>query len=82
MKRPSNLIIAFVLAIRKATGRVVIASTFLIYGISRIFFRAIKPPEIEIEEDYESQLYDNDNILVEFKPKIASRVNSSKPIKE
>ena len=48
MQRPSNLIIAFALAV---------ASAFLAYALSRLFFRAIAPPEIEIEEDHESQLY-------------------------
>ena len=49
MQRPSNLIIAFVLAI---------ASVFIAYALSRLFFRAIAPPEIEIEEDSrQSQLY-------------------------
>lgn len=54
MKRPSNLIIAFILAI---------ASAFLAYAFSRLLFRAIAPPEIEIEEDYESQLYSPKNNL-------------------
>lgn len=53
MKRPSNLIIAFILAI---------ASIFLAYALSRMFFRVIAPPEIEIEEDYESQLFTPQNI--------------------
>lgn len=48
MKRPSNLIIAFILAI---------ASIFLAYALGRMFFRIISPPEIEIEEDFESLLY-------------------------
>ena len=48
MKRPSNLIIAFILAI---------ASVFIVYALSRMLFRTIAPPEIEVEEDYESQLY-------------------------
>ena len=48
MQRPSNLIIAFVLAI---------ASAFLAYAFSRLFFRAIAPPEIEVEQDPQSQLY-------------------------
>lgn len=48
MQRPSNLILAFILAI---------ASAFLAYAFGRLMFRAISPPEIEIEEDYESQLY-------------------------
>lgn len=52
MKRPSNLIIAFILAI---------ASIFLVYAASRMLFRIIAPPEIEIEEkleeENESQLY-------------------------
>ena len=48
MKRPSNLIIAFILAI---------ASIFFAYALGRMFFRIIRPPEIEIEEDIESQLY-------------------------
>ena len=47
MKRPSNLILAFILAI---------ASTFIAYALSRLFFRAIEAPEVEIE-DLESQLY-------------------------
>ncbi len=41
MNRPSNLIIAFILAI---------ASIFLAYALSRMFFSIIAPPEIEIEE--------------------------------
>ena len=46
MKRPSNLIIAFIVAI---------ASVFLAYAMSRIFFRVIAPRnELEIEENYES----------------------------
>ncbi len=52
MQRPSNLIIAFTLAI---------ASAFLAYAISRLFFRAIAPPEIEIEDDRQSQLYSPEN---------------------
>lgn len=52
MQRPSNLIIAFVLAI---------ASAFLAYAFGRLIFRAISPPEIEIEEDYESQLHSPSN---------------------
>lgn len=46
MQRPSNLIIAFVLAI---------ATVFLAYAASRMLFRVISPPEIE--EDFESRLY-------------------------
>ena len=52
MQRPSNLIIAFTLAI---------ASAFLAYAFGRLLFRAIAPPEIDIEEDYESQLYYPEN---------------------
>ena len=48
MKRPSNIIIAFTLAV---------ATAFLAYALGRLFFKAIAPPEIEVEEDYESQLY-------------------------
>ena len=48
MKRPSNLIIAFILAI---------ASIFLAYALGRIFIRIVAPPEIEIEKDYDSGLY-------------------------
>lgn len=48
MQRPSNLILAFVFAI---------ASVFIAYALSRMFFRIISPPEIEIEEDYDSRLY-------------------------
>ena len=53
MQRPSNLIIAFVLAI---------ASVFIAYALSRLVFKAIAPPEIEIEEDRrQSQLYYPEN---------------------
>lgn len=48
MKRPSNLIFTFLLAL---------AGLFLAYALGRIFVRAISPPEIDIDEDYESQLY-------------------------
>ncbi|MBE9043766.1 hypothetical protein IQ255_04990 [Pleurocapsales cyanobacterium LEGE 10410] len=48
MKRPSNLILAFILAI---------ASAFIAYAASRLFFRAIEAPEVDIEENLESQLY-------------------------
>lgn len=48
MKRPSNLIFTFMLAL---------AGLFLAYALGRIFVRAISPPEIDIDEDYESQLY-------------------------
>ena len=48
MKRPSNLILTFILAI---------ATVFLAYAVSRLFFRAIAPPEVEIEGDSQSQLY-------------------------
>ena len=54
MKRPSNLILAFILAI---------ASAFLAYAFGRLFFRAITPPEIEVEEDRELQLYSPENNL-------------------
>ena len=52
MQRPSNLIIAFVLAI---------ASVFIAYALSRLIFRAVAPPEIEVEDDRESQLYSPEN---------------------
>ncbi|MEM7592714.1 MAG: hypothetical protein AAF383_14540 [Cyanobacteria bacterium P01_A01_bin.83] len=48
MKRPSNLILLFILAI---------ASTFLAYALGRIIFRVIAPPEIEIKKEIKSQLY-------------------------
>jgi hypothetical protein len=48
MKRPSNLIFTFILAL---------VGLFLAYALGRIFVRAISPPEIQIDEDYESQLY-------------------------
>lgn len=48
MKRPSNLIIAFIMAI---------AITFLAFALGRIILRLIKVPQSEIEEDFESQLY-------------------------
>ena len=41
MQRPSNLIIAFIFAI---------AVTFGAYAVSRIVFRAVRAPEIEVEE--------------------------------
>ena len=47
MQRPSNLILASIFAI---------ASIFLAYAVSRIFFQIIAPPEIEIEEEYDSDL--------------------------
>lgn len=54
MKRPSNLIIAFIVAI---------ASVFLAYAMSRIFFRVIAPAEneLEIEENYESMIDTSQN---------------------
>lgn len=78
MKRPSNLIIAFVLAV---------AGIFFAYGAGRILFRAISPPGVEVEEEEEPQLYNyqSDNFEISyyyFYPKIASREDSSKPIKE
>ncbi|HEY9769136.1 MAG TPA: hypothetical protein V6C71_11680 [Coleofasciculaceae cyanobacterium] len=48
MKRPSNLIFTFIFAL---------AGVFLAYALGRIIVRAISPPEIEIEDDYKSQLY-------------------------
>jgi hypothetical protein len=57
MNRPSNLIIAFILAI---------ASVFLAYALSRMLFRVIAPPEIEIEENYESQLFIPQNISLKL----------------
>ena len=42
MKRPSNMIIAFISAI---------AGIFLIFAVSRITLTLLSPPEIEIEED-------------------------------
>ena len=47
MKRPSNLIFLFVGAI---------VAVFLAYALGRIVLRVVAPPEIEIEQDYESQL--------------------------
>ena len=47
MKRPSNLIIAFIL---------VITSTFLAYAAGRIFLRVFSTPGIELEQDYDSRL--------------------------
>lgn len=41
MERPSNFIIAFILAI---------AISFGAYAVSRIVFRAIEAPEIEVED--------------------------------
>lgn len=41
MKRPSNLILAFILAIAVVFGS---------YAVSRIFFRAIEAPTVEVEE--------------------------------
>ena len=42
MKRPSNMIIAFISAL---------AGIFLIFAVGRIALRLLSPPEIEIEED-------------------------------
>ena len=42
MKRPSNMIIAFVSAL---------AGIFLIFAVGRIALTLLSPPEIEIEED-------------------------------
>ena len=47
MKRPSNLIFLFVGAI---------VAVFLAYALGRIVLRVVAPPEIEIEQYYESQL--------------------------
>ena len=57
MQRPSNLILAFILAI---------ASVFLAYAVSRMFFRIIAPPEIEIQEDYDSLLYTPQTITLKL----------------
>ena len=51
MQRPSNLILASIFAI---------ASVFIAYAVSRIFFQIVAPPEIEIEEDYD---FDRDSRL-------------------
>ncbi|MCC0179734.1 hypothetical protein I4641_22590 [Waterburya agarophytonicola K14] len=54
MKRPSNIIIGFILAV---------AGIFLTYGLGRMFLQVIKPPEVKMEEDFthsrtgESRLY-------------------------
>lgn len=45
MKSPSNLIIAFVL---------MIASTFIAYGMGRIVLRVFTTPDVEIEQNFES----------------------------
>ena len=47
MKRPSNLVLAFIS---------VVVATFAIWIVWLIFFQATQSPEIEIEEDFESQL--------------------------
>jgi hypothetical protein len=57
MNRPSNLIIAFILAI---------ASVFLAYAFGRMFLRLIKVPQVETENDFESQLYIPQNISLKL----------------
>lgn len=48
MKRPSNLIIAFIL---------IIAATFVAYAMGRILLRVFEPTNIELEQNIESQKY-------------------------
>lgn len=57
MKRPSSLILGFIFTV---------ASIFLAYGLGRMFFRVIKPPEVEFEEDYnnKSQLNISQDTLI------------------
>ena len=57
MKRPSNLIISFVLAI---------ASIFLIFALGRIAVWIFAPPEtkIEVEEDFESHQKSGDRLIL------------------
>lgn len=57
MKRPSNLIIAFILAI---------ACVFFAYALGRMFLRLIKVPQVETENDFESQLYIPQNISLKL----------------
>ncbi len=56
MKRPSNLIIAFVLAI---------AGAFLLFAVGRMTVWFLSPPatEVEIEPDYESRKL-NDSLVL------------------
>ncbi len=53
MKRPSNLIITFILAI---------AGIFLAFALGRMAVFVFSTPETEIEEDYESQIHIPQNI--------------------
>lgn len=73
MKRPSNVVLGFILAV---------AATFVTWLGWLIFFEATQSPEVEIEEDYESQLDDRSKISVKSELKIASQVNSNKRVEE
>lgn len=55
MKRPSNLIITFILAI---------AGIFVIFALGRIAVWVFSPPEteVELEEDYESRQQQGDRL--------------------
>lgn len=47
MKRPSNLILGFILAV---------AGILVAYGLGRMFFQVIQPTEVELEEDYNNKI--------------------------
>lgn len=57
MKSPSDLIINFLIAI---------ACVFLAYALGRMFLRVIKVPQVETENDFESQLYIPQNISLKL----------------
>ena len=65
MKRPSNFVIAFILAI---------AATFLTWIGWLVFANVTQSPE----EDFESQLKKSNYLLVKSGLKITSKVNSNK----
>lgn len=65
MKRPSNIIIAFVLAV---------AACFMTWIGWLLFAQIFGQPEVEIEDDIESQL--------DTRFKIASQVNSNNLVRE
>lgn len=60
MKRPSNLIIAFIVAI---------AGIFFIFAFGRILLFVLPPTEteVEIESDFESQIDSEDYIAITTK---------------
>ena len=63
MKRPSNHVIGFIVAI---------ASTFVFWIGWLLIYTMTQSPEVEREEDYQSQLIERQDLSVKSKLKIAS----------